>query len=148
MNQNSPEMNQDRISRKIKIPVILLTLATLIAFAVFFVKLSSSLLGSKKDSPEAWGPQMQMVGDKLKSAGLKEQAITQYINFLELREIDLKIRARVAQTVGQLYIELDNCPEAMPWLFQAETIGPAPSQNDILTRRIDFCLQKIKQPLP
>ena len=144
MNQNSPEMNQDRISRKIKIPVILLTLATLIAFAVFFVKLSSSLLVH----PEVWGPQMQLVGDKLKSAGLKEQAITQYIKFLELREIDLKIRARVAQTVGQLYIELDNCPEAMPWLFQAETIGPAPSQNDILTRRIDFCLQKIKQPLP
>ena len=144
MNQNSPEMNQDRISRKIKIPVILLTLATLIAFAVFFVKLSSSLLGS----PEVWGPQIQVVGDKLKSAGLKEQAITQYIKFLELREIDLKIRARVAQTVGQLYIELDNCPEAMPWLFQAETIGPAPSQNDILTRHIDFCLQKIKQPLP
>ncbi len=144
MNQNSPEMNQDRISRNIKIPVILLTLATLIAFAVFFVKLSSSLLGH----PEVWGPQMQMVGDKLKSAGLKEQAITQYIKFLELREIDLKIRARVAQTVGQLYIELDNCPEAMSWLFQAETIGPAPSQNDILTRHIDFCLQKIKQPLP
>ena len=144
MNQNSPEMNQDRISRNIKIPVILLTLATLIAFAVFFVKLSSSLLGH----PEVWGPQMQMVGDKLKSAGLKEQAITQYIKFLELREIDLKIRARVAQTVGQLYIELDNCPEAMSWLFQAETIGPAPSQNDILTQHIDFCLQKIKQPLP
>ena len=144
MNQNSPEMNQDRISRKIKIPVILLTLATLIAFAVFFVKLSSSLLGH----PEVWGPQMQMVGDKLKSAGLKEQAITQYIKFLELREIDLKIRARVAQTVGQLYIELDNCPEAMSWLFQAETIGPAPSQNAVLTRHIDFCLQKIKQPLP
>ena len=144
MNQNSPEMNQDRISRNIKIPVILLTLATLIAFAVFFVKLSSSLSGSL----EVWGPQMQVVGDKLKSAGLKEQAITQYIKFLELREIDLKIRARVAQTVGQLYIELDNCPEAMSWLFQAETIGLVPSQNDILTRHSDFCLQKIKQPLP
>ncbi|MEE9258107.1 MAG: tetratricopeptide repeat protein [Nitrospinaceae bacterium] len=146
METSEPDRTENGISAKIKIGVILLTLLTLIAFAAFFLKLSGYIAPpSKQETKEVdqWGPQLLAVGDRLQNVGLLEQAIDQYTKFLDGDGIDLKTRARVSHQVGELFLELGNCREALSWLFQAEAAGPDPSRKEILNSHIDICLQRV-----
>jgi len=95
-----------------------------------------------------WARQLLTVGDELKSAGLKEQAVGQYKKFLEQDKIDLKTRARVSFTLGELYAQLGNCPEALVWLFQARIAEPDPVIKEALQGKIDICLKEIESAHP
>ena len=91
---------------------------------------------------------LRIVGDKLKNSGLNEQAIDQYIKYLDTTKLDILPRASVAHTVGELYTELNNCREALVWLFSAETAGPTYQRADELAKHIDRCLTQINSPEP
>ncbi len=79
------------LSYKVKIPIILLTLITLGAMGVLFIKIAFSVNSSEKqlDSYQY----LRNVGDKLKDKGLHEQAIDQYIKYLEKTKINTPSRA-------------------------------------------------------
>lgn len=98
------------VSSAIKIFVVILTVITAVTFAVFFFKVVGKMTSSSKEKP--WALQLKIVGDKLKEAGLKRQAVTQYTKFLEHEDVDLKTRALVSQTLGELYIGLSDCRSA------------------------------------
>ena len=134
------------LSNKIKISIIILTFITLCAFGVLFIKLTHSVSSPNKnyDSHQY----LLIVGDKLKNNGLNEQAIDQYIKYLDKTSIEVLARSAVAHSVGELYMELDNCREALVWLFRAETSGPAYQRLNELKKHIDTCLIQIRSPEP
>jgi len=136
----------DGVSPAIKIFVVILTVITAVTFAIFFFKVVGKVTSSSKEKP--WALQLQMVGDKLKEAGLKRQAVTQYTKFLGREDIDLKTRALVSQTLGELYIGLGDCRSALVWFYQAEVADPIPAGKKTLESQIDTCLKEVKSRRP
>ena len=137
---------QNKLSYKIKIPIIILTLITVCAMGALFIKIAYSLSSSEKQSDSY--QYLLKVGDKLRNKGLHEQAIDQYIKYLEKTKINTSPRAFVAHTVGELYMELSNCQEALVWLFQAEEAEKSYRRTDELKKHIDTCLTKINSSKP
>jgi len=129
------------LSYKIKIPIIILTLITLGAMGALFIKIAFSVNSSEKKSDSY--QYLRNVGDKLRDKGLHEQAIDQYIKYLEKTKINTDSRAMVAHTIGQIYMELSNCQEGLIWLFQAEEEETTYHRADELKKHIDTCLAKI-----
>ena len=142
--EHSPNTLKNGLSNKIKIPIIILTIVTLCAFGTLFIKIAYSV-----NSPENnfnSHQYLRNVGDKLKNHGLNEQAIDQYIKYLDKTKTDILTRSTVAHTVGELYMELNNCREALVWLFQAEIADHAYRRANELKKQIDTCLiQNISQ---
>ena len=137
---------QNKLSYKIKIPIIILTLITVCAMGAFFIKIAYSVSSSEKQSDSY--KYLLKVGDKLRNKGLHEQAIDQYIKYLEKTKINTSPRAFIAHTVGELYMELSNCQEALVWLFQAEEVEKTYHRTDELKKHIDTCLTKINSSKP
>ena len=137
---------QGRLSNKIKVPIIILTFITLCGFGALFIKIAYSVNSSEKNFINH--QYLRNVGDKLKSKGLNEQAIDQYIKYLDKPSIEALTRSAVAHNVGELYMELNNCREALVWLFFAETTGSEYQRNDELKTHIDTCLIQISSPEP
>ena len=113
---------------------------------ILFIKIAHSVSSSPKnlDSHQF----LRDVGDKLKNNGLNEQAIDQYIKYLDKTKPENLSRSTVAHTVGELYMELNNCREALTWLFLAEIAGPTYQRADELIEHIDTCLIKTRSPEP
>jgi len=137
---------ENKLSYKIKIPIIILTLITVCAMGALFIKIAYSVSSSEKPSDSY--QYLLKVGDKLRNKGLHEQAIDQYIKYLEKTKINTSPRAFVAHTVGELYMELSNCQEALVWLFQAEEAEKSYRRTDELKKHIDTCLTKINSSKP
>ena len=137
---------QNKLSYKIKIPIIILTLITVCAMGALFIKIAYSISSSEKQSDSY--QYLLKVGDKLRNKGLHEQAIDQYIKYLEKTKINTSPRAFVAHTVGELYMELSNCQEALVWLFQAEEAEKTYHRTDELKKHIDMCSTKINSLKP
>ena len=137
---------QNKLSYKIKIPIIILTLITVCAMGALFIKIAYSVSSSEKQSDSY--QYLLKVGDKLRNKGLHEQAIDQYIKYLEKTKINTSPRAFVAHTVGELYMELSNCQEALVWLFQAEEAEKTYHRTDELKKHIDTCSTKINSSKP
>ena len=137
---------QNKLSYKIKIPIIILTLITVCVMGALFIKIAYSVSSSEKQSDSY--QYLLKVGDKLRNKGLHEQAIDQYIKYLEKTKINTSPRAFVAHTVGELYMELSNCQEALVWLFQAEEAEKTYHHTDELKKHIDGCLTKINSSKP
>ena len=137
---------QNKLSYKIKIPIIILTLITMCAMGAFFIKIAYSVSSSEKQSDSY--KYLLKVGDKLRNKGLHEQAIDQYIKYLEKTKINTSPRAFVAHTVGELYMELSNCQEALVWLFQAEETEKTYHRTAELKKHIDTCSAKINSLKP
>jgi hypothetical protein len=146
------------VSPKVKIFVVFLTVMTVVAFSVFFFKLVNKLSASGETSPptqaappvakNSWVHELQTVGDKLKKAGLKKQAIEQYSKFLQLAGVDAKTRALVSETVAELYVELGDCRQGLVWLYRAQVAGPGAGRAEALETRIDACLKVVKTERP
>ena len=137
---------QNKLSYKIKIPIIILTLITVCAMGALFIKIAYSVSSSEKQSDSY--PYLLKVGDKLRNKGLHEQAIDQYIKYLEKTKINTASRAMVAHTIGQIYMELSNCQEGLIWLFQAEEEETTYHRADELKKHIDTCLATINSLEP
>jgi len=146
------------VSPKIKFFVILLTVTTVVAFSVFFFKLFTKISSPAKPSSPAkiaspvakdsWAYELRMVGDKLKQAGLKKEAIEQYAKFLQHPNMDSTTRARVSGMVGKLYRELGDCRQALVWLYRAQVAGPESGQIKALEAQIAACLKEVKSERP
>ena len=137
---------QNKLSYKIKIPIIILTLITVCSMGALFIKIAYSVSSSEKLSDSY--QYLRNVGDKLKNKGLYEQAIDQYIKYLEKTNINTDSHTKVAHAVGELYIELSNCQEGLVWLFQAEESKTPYSRTNDLKKHIDLCLAKINSSKP
>ena len=137
---------QNKLSYKIKIPIIILTLITVCAMGALFIKIAYSVSSSEKPSDSY--QYLLKVGDKLRNKGLHEQAIDQYIKYLEKTKINTASRAMVAHTIGQIYMELSNCQEGLIWLFQAEEEETTYHRADELKKHIDTCLATINSLEP
>ena len=137
--------SKNGLSYKIKVPIIILTLITLSAMGVLFIKFVF-LANSLEKKPDSY-QYLRNVGDKLRDKGLHEQAIDQYIKYLDKTKINTDSRAMVAHTIGQIYMELSNCQEGLIWLFQAEE-ETTYHRADELKKHIDTCLATINSLEP
>ncbi len=146
MSENPKFIPTDGVSKKLKIVVIMLTVLIFLAFIALFNKFSNKQ--PIKNVPAVQEPlsdqhlvdEYQRVGTRLMNYGLKEQAIDQFIRVWEMQKFDGVEKTKAAQTVGRLYADLGNCPEALVWLFRAEVLG----LEKILTPLIDACLAKVR----
>ena len=140
-----PNNQKNVLSNNIKIPIIILTLITLCAMGILFVKIALSVNSSEKNNAHQF---LISVGDKLKNNGLNEQAIEQYIKYLDKTKPGTLFRSTVAHTVGELYMKLNNCREALTWLFLAEIEDPTYQRANELKEHINICLSQIRSSEP
>ena len=148
MSQTPKSIPVDGVSKKLKTVVIILTVLTLFAFVALFTKLASKQPTPKISNSAVRAIELNMslsdeyqaVGTRLMNSGLREQAIDQFIQVWEMQKVGSAERAKAAHTVGRLYADLNNCQEALVWLFRAET-----SESDLLlSPLIDTCLAKVR----
>jgi len=147
-NQRPEIIPTEGVSKKLKAVVLTLTAVTLLAFVALFAKLATKPASQKKVTPNAQRPvanqelvaEYQEVGTRLMNAGLKEQAIDQFIKLWEMQNFGTPERAKAAQAVGGLYTDLGNCQEALIWLFRAEVADSAMPVQPL----IDSCLAKVR----
>lgn len=144
-----PEITpSDGVSKKLKVGVITLTVVTFIALVALFTKLASKSPSPKKTviqkpvASPALSAEYKEVGTRLMNAGLKEQAIDQFIKVWEMHNTGTIERAKSAQIVGKLYAEIGNCQEALVWLFRAEVSDA--DKTLPLQPAIDACLAKVR----
>ena len=94
MSENPKFIPTDRVSKKLKIVVIMLTVLIFLAFIVLFNKFSNKQ--PIKNVPAVQEPlssqhlvdEYQRVGTRLMNSGLKEQAIDQFIRVWEMQKFD------------------------------------------------------------
>jgi hypothetical protein len=152
MNQSPKVIPVEGVSKKLKTVVIVLTVLTIFAFLALFTKLANKQPFPKKNVPIVHEPvsnqllsdEYHAVGTRLMNSGLKEQAIDQFIKVWEMQTLGSAKRASAAQVVGRLYADLNNCQEALVWLFRAEHSG----SDEELTPLIDACLAKARSNNP
>ncbi len=153
MTQNTKTVPDEGVSKKLKMFVIILTTITLFGFVALFIKFLNKQTNpvkkvsavQKSVSSQALINEYEKVGLRLINAGLNEQAIDQFITVWEMQATGTLERAKAAQTVGQLYAGLNNCQEALVWLFRAEALdvkGVLPLQA-----QIDACLSKVRSKI-
>ena len=154
MSENPKLIPADGVSKKLKTVVIMLTVLIFLAFIALFNKFSNR--PTNKNVPAVQEPQQslsneyQEVGTRLINAGLKEQAIDQFIKVWQMQKMGSVERSKAAQTVGRLYADLGNCQEALVWLFRAKASGTEISEAEIsglektLAPLIDACLAKVR----
>ena len=145
MESFQPGNPKDGVSRKLKIVVLSLSVVICLVFFLLIGKLAETMFFDSP-SPEAshWKSQLLEVGNKLQNAGLPEQAIGQYIKYLDQPGIVPRSRAKVSRAVGKLYIQLGNCREALVWLYRSEATQPAKTREAGLNKEIDFCLHQVQ----
>ena len=124
------------------------------AFIALFNKFSnrptSKNVPAVQELQQSFSNEYQDVGTRLINAGLKEQAIDQFIKVWQMQKMGSVERSKAAQTVGRLYADLGNCLEALVWLFRAEASGTEISEAEIsglektLAPLIDACLAKVR----
>jgi len=137
------------VSRKLKIFVIVLTVVTIGAFGIFTAMLVKKSASTSENNPEPaaeamWDKQVLTVAEKLRDAGLHDQALTQYEKYLENPAVDLETRSNVAYIIGGLYMEMGNCGEAMAWFYHSEVAQARAPWTEDRNRRIDGCLNQLK----
>jgi len=152
MSEDPKLIPTDGVSKKLKAAVIILTALIFFAFMALFNKFINKQAPKKvsavqKSLSNELSSEYEEVGTRLMNAGLKEQAIDQFIQVWQMQKTGTAERAKAAQTVGRLYADLDNCQEALVWLFRAKAAGAENSgAGKILTPLIDACLAKGKIP--
>jgi len=153
MSEDPKLIPTDGVSKKLKAAVIILTALIFFAFMALFNKFINKQAPKKVSavqeplSNQSLSNEYEEVGTRLMNAGLKEQAIDQFIQVWQMQKTGTAKRAKAAQTVGRLYADLNNCQEALVWLFRAEAAGAGNSGTEkTLTPLIDACLAKGKIP--
>ena len=154
MSENPKLIPADGVSKKLKIVVIMLTVLIFLAFIALFNKFSnrptSENVPAVQEPQQSLSNEYQEVGTRLINAGLKEQAIDQFIKVWQMQKMGSVERSKAAQTVGRLYADLGNCQEALVWLFRAKASGTEISEAEIsglektLAPLIDACLAKVR----
>ena len=143
--QTPPLIPRQGVSPALRRTIILFTVFTFLAFAVFGIFFVKSLLHFQKEK-NVWDDEALTVARRLQEAGLYDQALRQYERYLENPAIDFQTRGRVAYETAGLYLELDNCAEGLVWLYHAQTAYPqAPWAKD-LEQKIDACLVRRAGP--
>lgn len=142
MDQPKPSQPREEVSPKLKLFVIILTIITSAAFCVFLVILFNKTFSPAKSGE--WAGQLIQVGDRFKSEGLGKQAIEQYEQFLAGGKVKPATRAKVSYSIGEIYLEQGNCPQALVWFFQVELADPEIGRKNNVDAKIASCLQQVR----
>lgn len=128
----------------LKIVVGVLTLLILIGGVVLIGKIVQRLTGSAPAADTAKTIHRESrflpLAEKLEAAGLPGKAIEQYARFLDRDDVKPRVRAEVALKIAGLYRRLDNCRDALVWLYQVELADEIFYRNRNVQSEIDFCL--------
>ena len=140
MEEQSNQSSSEGFSTRLKVLVISFVLFTFLLFGVFFAVLIKKVFDSSEQTQ--WETKMELLGDRLKENGLHEQAIKQYEKFLNNSDVNMKKRASISFTIGELYKEMGNCSEALVWFFQVEMADAHFPQKESLDSNIKTCLSE------
>jgi hypothetical protein len=140
MEENQDQSNSEGFSGRLKVLIISFVLFTFLLFGVFFAVLIKKVFDSSEKTQ--WETRLERLGDRLNENGLHIQAIKQYQKFLNESEVDMKKRASVSFTIGELYMTTGDCSEALVWLFQADMASTEFPQKEALNADIKTCLSK------
>jgi tetratricopeptide (TPR) repeat protein len=107
---------------------------------VYFVEDRAS---SVPESRGVWGEHRRDLAGKLLSAGLRVKAIEQYELYLSEAELGADRRAKLAYTLGKLYMEEGNYEDALGWLYQVEMLDPKTDLAPEVGSKIVACLERL-----
>jgi hypothetical protein len=117
-------------------PLVFLQIAVLAALVPLYV---FALRGPPTDDS---AEQLRDVAGKLVAAGAVDEAAALYEQYLARGAGTSETRARVAFSVGKLYLERGRYEDALRWLYQAE-LGGAADVRDEVGRKIVYALERL-----
>jgi peptidyl-prolyl cis-trans isomerase C len=128
-----------------RVIVILSTIIlVLTALVVYLVLKGSPVSVSSKSHGLSWTSEDQrQLANKLKSVGLKNQAIKEYEYYLEDASLSRQERANISYALGKMYIEEGEYEMALAWFYQVEIADPNTSLKSELDSKIIKCLESI-----
>ncbi|MBL6989936.1 MAG: peptidyl-prolyl cis-trans isomerase [Bacteriovoracaceae bacterium] len=88
---------------------------------------------------------LRQAGNKLQAAGLTEQAINQYIDYLQKAQVDSSTHSKVAFSIASLSEEAGKLEQALSWYYQVELIDSASKYTADANKRIVALLEKLKK---
>jgi len=103
----------------VKYFVIVLTVITILAFGLFTALMIQKFV-FPDPSESAEENRWWVVAEKLEKDGLTEQAIDQYRIYLNHLDVKPRQRSEISFRIGKLYMRLNHCGDALPWLYHAE----------------------------
>jgi parvulin-like peptidyl-prolyl isomerase len=107
---------------------------------VFFVGDRASPASTRRG---LWGEQRRDLAGKLLSAGLRGKAIEEYELYLSETDLAADRRAKLAYTLGKLYMEEGNYEDALRWLYQVEMLDPKTDLAPEAGSKIVACLERL-----
>ncbi len=123
------------VKNRLLLSLQLLTLVSLVAFAVLFFTSGAKDVTSDPD-------RLRDVAAKLKAAGAVDEAANLYERYLATASIDKQTRAAVAYSVGTLYFDQGQYEKAVRWFYEAEALGPGTLTEEV-GARIVHCLERL-----
>jgi tetratricopeptide (TPR) repeat protein len=108
--------------------VVVLQLASLAAIAVLA---AASLLGPRDLEAAPDSASLRDVASKLKAAGALDEAARLYEQYIETAELTGEAHAKVAYSVGSLYLERGQYERALRWFYESEAAGAGGLQQEV-----------------
>ncbi|MGA1791249.1 MAG: hypothetical protein ACMUIM_07170, partial [bacterium] len=98
---------------------------------------------SREIHPEWLVEKERKLANKLKGVGLLRASAGSFERYLEMADLPPKERSRIAYTIGQLYMEVQDYEKALPWLYEAELTDPDTALATKLNALIITCLERL-----
>ena len=118
----------------------------LILFAILAILILYT--GNKKSthstySSEQGGNIHRELANKLKSVGIKGEAIKEYENYFTTAAMDKRTRSNLAYSLGKLYMEEGSYEKALRWLYRVDMIDPDTPLKSEVGSKIVHCLETL-----
>ena len=128
-----------------KTALVLSVISVVLAFCVVLlgVKTGGRLVGTALPK-KTWTPEQQRtLANKLRSAGLRREAIAQYAAYLDSASLDAPQRAALCYTIGTMLMEESEYEKALAWLYRVEIADPDAPVKSEAGSKIIHCLEKL-----
>jgi tetratricopeptide (TPR) repeat protein len=122
---------------------IFFSIAVLVLFVIQGLILWFRPVSGAHDSASSRSGQLRELGDKLKGAGVTEEAILQYERYLEQSDIPANTRANISYSLGRMCLELGKYDKALSWFYRVELADPNSDMKTEVNSKIVHCLERL-----
>jgi tetratricopeptide (TPR) repeat protein len=100
------------------------------------------LLVGRGQPPDAGAARARELASKLKAAGALEESAAQYQRWLETDSGEPAARAKIAYSLGTLFVEQGQYEKALRWFYEADLLGAGDLESEV-GAKIVFCLERL-----
>jgi len=138
-----PDKRPAYLKRNFYLLCACLTILVFLAAGLVALLLRGDRASSVAGTQGVCGEGRRELAGKLLSAGLKGKAIEQYELYLAEADLAADRRAKIAYTLGTLYMEEGDYEDALSWLYQVEMLDPKTKLAPEAGSKIVACLERL-----